>query len=153
MKKSRRIWWLSAGILVAVGVFLLVGEGLFGGSEGKSQGIAYFCVGGGLLIGILLIIELIIEAQKSFSFFSNKGKTGERKGLCLISGVSGGRRPLTLYILVTSNASSVVIGGSMEERARASIVLPLPGGPHIIMLWPPAPATSSARLTCSCPLI
>jgi uncharacterized membrane protein len=36
---------------------------------------------------------------------------------------------------------------------RASSVLPEPGGPVINTLCPPAAATSSARLTCSCPLI
>ena len=39
----------------------------------------------------------------------------------------------------------------MDGIARASSVLPLPGGPVISILWPPAAATSSARLACSCP--
>ena len=34
---------------------------------------------------------------------------------------------------------------------RASMVLPLPGGPKRSRLWPPAAATSSARLATSCP--
>ena len=37
--------------------------------------------------------------------------------------------------------------------ARASRVLPAPGGPTISTLCPPAAATSRARLTCSWPLI
>ena len=49
--------------------------------------------------------------------------------------------------------SRVIIGGSIEESERDSSVLPLPGGPIIIILCPPAVATSKARLTCSCPLI
>ena len=36
--------------------------------------------------------------------------------------------------------------GSMGGSLLASIVLPEPGGPIIRMLWPPAAATSSARL-------
>ena len=40
-------------------------------------------------------------------------------------------------------------GGRMEGRRLASMVLPEPGGPIIRRLWPPAAATSRARLaTC-----
>ena len=39
----------------------------------------------------------------------------------------------------------------MPGRRRASSVLPLPGGPTKSRLWPPAAATSSARLARSCP--
>jgi len=52
----------------------------------------------------------------------------------------------------TSSASSSVISGRIPGRQRAIIVLPLPGGPIISTLWPPAAAISSARLTAACPL-
>jgi len=59
------------------------------------------------------------------------GKTGSTK-------LAGQAHPtwLTLYILVTSNISSMAILGRMEGRERASIVLPLPGGPFMIAMWP-----------------
>ncbi len=41
----------------------------------------------------------------------------------------------------------------MEGRALARSVFPLPGGPDMSRLWPPAAATSRARLACSCPLM
>ena len=56
-----------------------------------------------------------------------------------------------LNILVTSSASSRVSLGRMEGRLRASSVLPLPGGPLMSRLCPPAAATSIARLACSWP--
>jgi len=68
-------------------------------------------------------------------------------------GVSEGSSPAMLYILVTSRDSSAVMGGRMEGRDLASRVLPLPGGPDMTTLWPPLAATSSARLTCSWPLM
>ena len=40
----------------------------------------------------------------------------------------------------------------MVGMRRASIVLPEPGAPTIITLWPPAAAISNARLTAACPL-
>ena len=39
----------------------------------------------------------------------------------------------------------------MPGSLRASIVLPVPGGPTMSTLWPPAAAISSARLASSCP--
>ena len=42
-----------------------------------------------------------------------------------------------------------VMGGSNPGRRRASMVLPDPGGPSIRRLWPPAAATTRARLACS----
>ena len=45
-----------------------------------------------------------------------------------------------------------VMAGRIDGRARASSVLPAPGGPAIRTLCPPAAATSRARLTCSWPL-
>ena len=45
---------------------------------------------------------------------------------------------------MTSIASARVSGGSRPGRRRASIVLPVPGGPWRKRLWPPAAATSSA---------
>jgi hypothetical protein len=42
-----------------------------------------------------------------------------------------------------------VMRGRIEGMERASSVLPEPGGPDIRTLWPPAAATSNARLTCS----
>ena len=71
----------------------------------------------------------------------------------MMSGEDDGSRPLTLYILVTSNASCWVKLGSMDGSARARRVFPLPGGPFINTLWPPAAPTSSARLACSWPRI
>jgi hypothetical protein len=60
---------------------------------------------------------------------------------------------LSPCLLVPLSASSTVIAGRIEGLERASNVLPEPGGPVISTLCPPAAATSSARLTCSCPLI
>jgi hypothetical protein len=39
----------------------------------------------------------------------------------------------------------------MEGNRLLNIVLPLPGGPIKIMLWPPAAAISIERFTDSCP--
>ena len=55
------------------------------------------------------------------------------------------KSPATLYIFVTSSASSLVIGGRMVVMRRASIVLPDPGGPVISTLWAPAAAISMAE--------
>ena len=44
------------------------------------------------------------------------------------------------------------IGGSRPARRCASIDLPVPGGPIISRLWPPAAAISSARLAAAWPL-
>ena len=51
-------------------------------------------------------------------------------------------RPATEWMRVTSTASAAVIGGRIEGSRRASIVLPVPGGPCMNRLWPPAAATS-----------
>src|SRR5204863_10217200 len=59
--------------------------------------------------------------------------------------------PPTLWIFVVSRASSNVNGGRIVGTLLASMVLPDPGGPIIKMLWPPAQATSSARLAVYCP--
>ena len=59
---------------------------------------------------------------------------GARNGRAVMSGVLLGSWPATLYTFVVSNASSGVSGGMMEGSARASSVLPLPGGPTIRML-------------------
>ena len=52
---------------------------------------------------------------------------------------------------LTSSASCGVRSGSRPGRRAASIDLPAPGGPIISRLWPPAAATSSARLALSWP--
>ena len=53
--------------------------------------------------------------------------------------------PATEWIFVTSSASSKVISGMMVGIQRASMVLPVPGGPYSKMLCPPLTATSKAR--------
>ena len=53
--------------------------------------------------------------------------------------------PATEWIRVTSSASSSVSGGRRPGSRRASIVLPVPGGPARRRLWRPAAAISSAR--------
>lgn len=77
---------------------------------------------------------------------------GLRKGRRRTSGDSGVSRPMTEWICVTSSASSRVISGRMDGKRRASMLLPEPGGPTSSTLCAPAAATSSARLTCSCPM-
>lgn len=62
-----------------------------------------------------------------------------------------GEESRTLWILVVSRASSRVRGGRMVESRLANIDFPVPGGPIKRMLWPPAAATSRARLTDSWP--
>ena len=59
--------------------------------------------------------------------------------------------PLTEWIRVTSSAASSASGGRIPGSRRASIVLPVPGGPASSRLWPPAAAISSARRARSCP--
>ena len=44
-----------------------------------------------------------------------------------------------------------VSGGRIDGRRRAAIDLPLPGGPIMSTLWPPAAATSSARFSARWP--
>jgi hypothetical protein len=53
----------------------------------------------------------------------------------------------------TSSSSAGASGGRIEGSRAASIDLPAPGGPIIRRLWPPAAATSSARLALSWPLM
>ncbi len=47
--------------------------------------------------------------------------------------------------------SSARSGGSIVGMRFASMVLPLPGGPSMATLWPPAAAMQRARLAASCP--
>src|SRR3989442_1235644 len=47
--------------------------------------------------------------------------------------------------------SFVFLGGRMVGMRLASMVLPAPGGPMKMMLWPPAQATSRARLAACWP--
>lgn len=77
---------------------------------------------------------------------------GARKGRQVISFEPPLSRPATEWILVVSRASARVNGGIMVGMRLAIIDLPAPGGPTRRMLWPPAQATSKARLTVSCPL-
>ena len=53
----------------------------------------------------------------------------------------------------TSSSSAGVSGGRMVGSRAASMDLPAPGGPTMSRLWPPAAATSSARLALSWPLM
>jgi hypothetical protein len=53
----------------------------------------------------------------------------------------------------TSSNSAGASGGRIDGKRAASIDLPAPGGPTMSRLWPPAAATSSARLALSCPLM
>ena len=55
--------------------------------------------------------------------------------------------------MAVSICSSGVSGGSKEVAARASRVLPEPGGPEMRMLWWPAIAIIRARLARSWPRI
>ncbi len=57
-----------------------------------------------------------------------------------------GCAPATPWIRVTSMASWRLSDGRIDGRRRASIVLPVPGGPDIRRLWPPAAAMTSARI-------
>ena len=61
--------------------------------------------------------------------------------------------PATDAIMETSSSSAGVSGGRMVGSRAASIDLPAPGGPTMSRLWPPAAATSSARLALSWPLM
>jgi hypothetical protein len=59
---------------------------------------------------------------------------GERKGLLAISAFLSLNFPATECILVVSSASWRDIGGNMLEILLASIVLPAPGGPIMILM-------------------
>lgn len=69
-------------------------------------------------------------------------------------------QPLTRFELARGGvdgviwiASSGVSGGSTPGSALAIIVLPVPAGPSMTMLCPPAAATTITHFTLSCPLI
>ena len=76
---------------------------------------------------------------------------GERNGRS-VTMPSSPKMPATEWILVTSSASAKVISGMMEGMQRASIVLPVPGGPTSSRLCPPLTATSRARRATAWPL-
>ncbi len=61
--------------------------------------------------------------------------------------------PRTLQTWLVSMDSSRVREGRMIGSLRASMLLPLPGGPSMRRLCPPAAATSRARLAWRWPLI
>jgi len=77
---------------------------------------------------------------------------GERNGRRLVSAPPS-ISPATEAIIDTSSNSAGNNGGRIEGSRAASIDLPAPGGPTISRLWPPAAATSSARLALSWPLM
>src|SRR6267143_1914830 len=70
---------------------------------------------------------------------------GARKGGSTSSPLPGGSRPTQEAMAVTSSDSAGGSGGRMLGRARASRVLPAPGGPINRMWWAPAAAISRAR--------
>ena len=76
---------------------------------------------------------------------------GARKGRDNTSVSLGPNSPATEWILVAASASSGLRSGRMPGSRRANMVLPAPGGPIMSRLWPPAAATSRARLACSWP--
>ena len=57
--------------------------------------------------------------------------------------------PATEWIWVVSKLSPKESGGKIDGNRLAIMDFPLPGGPIIIKLCPPAAATSKARLTFS----
>jgi hypothetical protein len=63
------------------------------------------------------------------------------------------RSPARLRIMLTSSISAGSSGGRIDGRRCASMDFPAPGGPITSRLWPPAAATSSARLALSWPLM
>jgi hypothetical protein len=71
---------------------------------------------------------------------------GARNGRRPTSPSSRDSVPATECTFVVSMASAKVMAGRMVGIRRASIVLPEPGGPIMRVLWPPAEATSRARL-------
>src|SRR3990167_6507153 len=52
---------------------------------------------------------------------------------------------------VTSSISSKLSSGRMPAKALASMVFPVPGGPHMAMLCPPEAAMINPLLAVSCP--
>ena len=77
---------------------------------------------------------------------------GLRKGRWWRSEMLRPSLPATECTFVVSRLSLSVKSGRMEGSRLAIILLPQPGLPMRMMLWPPAAATSKARLTFSCPL-
>ena len=75
---------------------------------------------------------------------------GARKGRTATRGLPS-ILPATECIFVVSMASSKLISGRIVTMRWASMVLPEPGGPTMMRLWPPAEATSRARLAWLCP--
>ena len=59
--------------------------------------------------------------------------------------VAAMRRPARCGSRVTSIASGRVRGGRIDGSRRASMVLPVPGGPVRRTLWPPAAASAAPR--------
>ena len=76
---------------------------------------------------------------------------GDRKGRCEMRLVSRLSFPAMLCICVVSRLSASDRGGKIPGRRLAIIDFPLPGGPIMMRLCPPAAATSKARFTLSCP--
>ena len=76
---------------------------------------------------------------------------GARNGGTRISPPPGASRPATEWIRVTSSAASSSSSGRIPGSRRASIVLPVPGGPASSTLCVPAAAISSARRARSWP--
>ena len=77
---------------------------------------------------------------------------GLRKGRWVTRGWAGSVIPATEYTSVVCRDSCRVISGRMDGSRRASMDLPEPGEPISSTLWPPAAATSRARLTFSWPM-
>ncbi len=73
------------------------------------------------------------------------------KGRLAISIALSGSFPATEWILVVSSASCNERGGNIVGNLFASMVLPAPGGPTRMALWPPAAAISNARFMFSWP--
>ena len=76
---------------------------------------------------------------------------GARNGGRTTGSPLGPSEPAIEWIMVTSSTSLRSSGGRIVGRRRASIVLPVPGGPMNSRLCPPAAAISRARRPRSCP--
>ena len=61
------------------------------------------------------------------------------------------KRPARLAMAALCSASGALMGGSRPAKRCASMDLPVPGGPDMSRLWPPAAAISSARLAAAWP--
>ena len=77
---------------------------------------------------------------------------GARNGRRLVSAPPS-ITPAIDCTMETSSSSAGASGGRIDGSRAASIDLPAPGGPTMRRLWPPAAATSSARLALSWPLM